>query len=142
MSLIQGPCDSFSLELLSAIHDFSTDTIKMALYSSSAELGPSTTAYSATNEATGTAYSAGGVTLSGVALAKSRGVAYIDWTDAAWAASTITARGALIYNSSKSNRAIWVLNFGIDRISNNSTFTVAFPAAGPESSIIRLGALR
>lgn len=138
-AIIQGPTDSFMLESWQGIHALHTDTIKIALYTSDATLGPSTTAYSATNEISGTGYTAGGATLSGAALAVNQGVLYADFTDAAWAGATLSdVAGALIYNSSKSNKAIWVLNFGLARSVTSQTFTVKFPAAGFDTAIFRM----
>lgn len=138
MAIIQGPATSFKTELLGGIHDLDTDTLKIALYASSASLGPETTIYTSTGEVTGTGYSAGGAILTSPVISSSGTIAYMDFADVAWAASTITARGALIYNSSKANRAIWVLSFGLDRISASSTFTLVFPVAGPDTAIVRL----
>ena len=139
MAIFQGATNSFKKELLEKVHNLTSDSLYIALYSSSASLGPNTTAYSATNEITGTGYVAGGKLLTGAATAISNNVAYVDFTDAAWTVSTLTARGALIYNSSASNKAIWVLNFGSDRTSTASTFTVRFPSADSDSAIIRIG---
>lgn len=127
MSIVQGPTTSFLLELLQGIHDLDGDTLKIALYSSSADLGPSTTAYSTTNEVSGTGYSAGGSSLTAT-LANGTLTGYVDFADVSWATSTLTARCALIYNSSKSNRSIFVLDFGTDKSSSSSTFSVVFPA--------------
>jgi hypothetical protein len=139
VSIIHGLTNSFKTQLLSGQHDLSSDVLKIALYSSLAELGPQTTAYSATAEVTGTGYSAGGATLSGAAISISNGVAFVDFSDVSWANSSITARGALIYNASKSNKSVMVLNFGIDRASSGSTFQVKFPTANKDSALIRIG---
>lgn len=135
--IVQGLTDSFKQELLSGTHDFTGDTFKIALYTSSASLSRSTTTYSVTNEVSGTGYTAGGATLTGASIAFSSGVAYVDFDDVTWAASDITARGAMIYNSSKSNKAVFVLDFGSDRTSNPD-FTVKFPAATAAAALIRL----
>lgn len=142
MAIVQGPCESFLSELLQAIHDFSVDTFKIALYSSSASLGSQTTAYSTTNEVAGAGYTAGGAILTPTLSSDRQNgkfVALVDFADASWPASTITARGALIYNSSKANRAVWVLNFGSDRVSSASTFPIVFPTPDFLNGIIRLG---
>lgn len=139
MAIVQAVTTSFKKELLEGTHDFTTDTFKIALYTSDASLGASTTAYSATNEVSGTGYSAGGATLTVTAPTTSGSKAYIDIADVTWASSTITARGALIYNSSKSNKAVAVLNFGLDRSSSASDFVITFPAAGPSTAILRIG---
>jgi hypothetical protein len=139
MPITQAMCNSFKTELLGGTHDLDTDTIKIALYTSSATLGASTTAYSTTNEVTAsTGYTAGGNTLSGAAITLSGSTAIVDFTDTTWSSSTITARGALIYNSSKSNRAIAVLDFGSDKSSTNGDFTVVFPTADASNAIIRI----
>jgi len=135
--IVQGTTDTFKQELLSGTHDFTGDTFKMALYTSDASLSRSTTTYSATNEVSGTGYTAGGAALTGATITLSNGVAYVDFDDVTWAASSITARGALIYNSSKSDRAVMVLDFGSDRTSNPD-FTVKLPAATAAAALIRL----
>ena len=139
MPITQAMCNSFKTELLGGTHDLDTDTIKIALYTSSATLDASTTTYSTTNEVTGsTGYSAGGNTLSGAAITLSGSTAIVDFSDTTWSSATITARGALIYNSSKSNRAIAVLDFGSDKSSTNGDFTVVFPTADASNAIIRI----
>lgn len=137
MAIVQGACDSFLYELFGAVHDFTADTIKVALYSNSASLGPETTAYTATGEVTGTGYTAGGATLTPT-RSLDNSTAFIDFADVSWPAATITARGALIYNASKSNKAIWVLNFGLDRVYTASTFPLVFPPANYRDALIRL----
>lgn len=138
MAISQALCTSFKSELLGGIHDLDTDTINIALFTSSATLDATTTAYSTTNEATGTNYSAGGNTLSGATITTSGTTAYIDFNDTTWSSATVTARGALIYNASKANRAIAVLDFGGDKTSTNGDFTIQFPAAGATTAIIRI----
>ena len=139
MPITQAMCNSFKTELLGGTHDLDTDTIKIALYTSSATLGASTTAYSTTNEVTGsTGYSAGGNTLSGAAITLSGSTAIVDFSDTTWSSATITARGALIYNSSKSDKAIAVLDFGSDKSSTNGDFTIVFPTADASNAIIRI----
>jgi hypothetical protein len=142
MSIVQSVPNSFKKELLEGKHDFTTSTgstFKIALYDSTASLTQSTTAYTATGEVTGTGYTAGGATLTNVTPVIASGVAYVDFADVTWSSSTITARGALIYNSSQSNAAVLVLDFGVDRSSSASDFTVTFPTAGAISGIIRIG---
>jgi hypothetical protein len=136
MAITSGICNSYKQEILEGVHS-SADTYKVALYTSSASLGAATTAYSATNEVSGTGYTAGGATLSGLSTGLSTSTAYITFSDPSWADSTITARGCLIYNSSKSNKAVAVFDFGSEVSSVNGTFTVDFPAAGA-SSLIRI----
>ena len=129
---------SFKTEILGGIQDLDSDVLKIALYTSSATLDASTTAYSATNEVTGTGYTAGGNTLSGATISSSGTTAFVDFADTTWSTATITARGALIYNSSKSNRAIAVLDFGADKTSTAGDFTVQFPAADASNAIVRI----
>lgn len=138
MAITQAMCNSFKTELLGGTHDLDTDTIKIALFTSSATLGASTTAYSTTNEVSGTGYTAGGNTLSGATISLSGSTAIVDFSDTTWSSATITARGALIYNSSKSDKAIAVLDFGSDKSSTNGDFTVVFPAADASNAIIRI----
>lgn len=137
-------CDSFLLELLTGTHNFTNgtgDTFKMALYTSSASLTNLTTAYSATNEISGTGYSAGGAAMTTVTPAMNNGFAIADFLDQTWAASAFTARGALIYNSSKSNKAVAVLDFGAEKTSSvgNPTFTVQMPTADYLNAIVKIG---
>jgi len=131
-------CSSFKQELLGGIHDLDTDTIKIALYTSSATLDASTTAYSATNEVSGTGYTAGGNALASPVISLDGTTAIVDFADSTWAAATITARGALIYNASKANRAIAVLDFGADKTSTDGDFTVSMPAAAAATALIRI----
>lgn len=131
-------CNSFKTEVLGGTHDLDTDVIKLALFTSSASLSASTTAYSSTNEVVGTGYTAAGNTLAGAAITLDGSTAIVDFTDTNWTTATITARYALIYNSSKSNKAIAVLDFTTDQTATNGTFTVVFPTANSSSAIIRL----
>ena len=139
MAITQAIATSFKAEILQGIHD-SADTYKIALYTSAATLGASTTAYSATNEVVGTGYTAGGATLSGFNVTTSGTTAILDFaTDPSWANASITARGALIYNSSKSNKAVYVLDFGSDITSTNGTFAVTLPTPDAANGLIRIG---
>ena len=140
MAITQALCTSFKKELLEGVHTFGAagDVFKIALYTSSATLDASTTAYSATNEASGTGYTAGGATLTEVAPTTSGTTAYIDFDDVTWTSASITARGALIYNSTDSNKAVAVLDFGADKTSTNGDFTVQFPTADASNAIVRL----
>lgn len=142
MAITQAMATSFKVELLNGQHNFSADTFKLALYTSSATLGENTTAYSVTNEvATAGNYSAGGNTLTvSVTPTNSGNVAYISFANTSWANATITANGALIYNSNLSNAAVCVLAFGGDKTSTNGTFAVNFPTADASNAIIRLTA--
>jgi len=138
MAITQALCTSFKSELLGGTHDLDTDAIKIALFTSSASLDATTTAYSTTNEASGTGYTAGGNTLTSAAISVDGTTAIVDFADTTWSSATITARGALIYNSSKANRAIAVLDFGGDKTSTNGDFTIQFPAAAAATAIIRI----
>jgi len=141
MAISQAMCTSFKSELMQALHNFNLsggDTFKIALYTSSATLGATTTAYAATNEVSGTNYSAGGNTLTRVNPTTSGTTAYTDFADTTWTSATITANGALIYNNTNSNRAVAVLAFGGDKTSTNGDFTIVFPAATSAAAIIRI----
>lgn len=141
MAISTAMCTSFKSELMSGIHDFDNpggNTFKIALYTSSATLGASTTAYSATNEVTGTGYTAGGETLTSVSPTTSGTTAYVDFADVTWSSSTITANGALIYNSNASNAAVVTLAFGSDKSSSNGDFVIVFPTANATDAIIRI----
>lgn len=141
MAISQAMCTSFKVELLTATHDFTNstgDTFKIALYTSSATLDASTTAYSATNEVSGSGYTAGGNTLTNVTPTSSGTTAFTDFADTTWSTATITANGALIYNSSKSNKAVAVLAFGGDKTSTAGDFTIVMPTADASNAIIRL----
>ena len=135
-------CTSFKKELLEAVHDFQLSggsTFKIALYDNNASFDASTTAYTATNEVSGTGYSAGGNTLTRVDPTSSGTTAFTDFADTTWSSSTITARGALIYNDSAAgNPAVVILDFGSDKTSTNGDFTVVFPAADATNAIIRI----
>jgi hypothetical protein len=141
-------CTSFKDELLEGVHDFRTsgsggDTFKLALYDNSASFTAATTAYTATNEvsASGT-YSAGGGTLTNVAPTTSGTTAFVDFADLSFTSATITARGALIYNTTPThtytNPTVVVLDFGSDKISTAGTFTIVFPTADASNAIIRI----
>ena len=142
MAITQAVCTSFKQEILVEGHDFTAttgDTFKIALYSSSATLSASTTAYSATNEVSNSGtYSAGGGSLTSVTPTTSGTTALCDFANISFTSATITARGALIYNSSASNKAVVVLDFGGDKTSTSGTFTIAFPAADASNAILRL----
>lgn len=135
-------CTSFKKEILEAVHNFKNSggsTFKIALYTNSASFNASTTAYTATNEVSGTGYSAGGNTLTRVDPTSSGTTAFTDFADTTWSSSTITARGALIYNDSAAgNPAVVVLDFGSDKTSTNGDFTVVFPTADASNAIIRI----
>lgn len=139
MAITAAFCNSFKQELLAMTPHTAADVYKIALFVSAATLSKATTAYSATNEASGTGYSAGGATLVGFATSLDTDTAILDWTtDPTWATSTITARGALIYNSTRSNKAVAVLDFGSDITSTAGTFTVTLPAATAAAGIVKI----
>ncbi len=129
MAITQTIATSFKAEILQGIHD-AADTYKMALYTSAATLGASTTAYTTTNEVAGIGYTAGGATLSGFNVTTSGTTAILDFNDPFWENATITARGALVYNASKSNKAVAIYDFGSDIASTNGDFTVSINALG------------
>ena len=133
-SILQTQTTSFKKELYTAVHNLSTDTLKIALYTAAVDLNEATTAYSATNEVTGTGYVAGGVTLTGVTISSSGYTAYVDFADVVFGAS-VTARCALIYNVTQGNKSIAVLDFGSDKTSTN--FTITMPANSATAALIR-----
>lgn len=141
MAIAQAFCTSFKKELLTATHNFTNaaNTFKLALYTSAATLGASTTAYSATNEVgnSGT-YAAGGGTLTNVTPTNNGTSGITDFQDLAFTGATITARGALIYNSTAGGNACVVLDFGADKTSTAGTFTIIFPAAAAGTAIIEI----
>lgn len=132
--IVQTQTTSFKKELYQAIHNLSTDTLKIALFTANVDLSAATTVYSAANEVTGGGYTAGGVTLTGVTINSDATTAYVNFNNVVFGAS-VTARCALIYNSSKANRAIAVLDFGSNKTSTN--FTVTMPANTATSALIR-----
>ena len=135
----QSMTTSFKVDLLAGVQDFDTDVFKVALYTSAATLDATTTTYTTTNEVVGTNYVAGGNTLTVSVTPTSSGTtAFISFANTTWVAATITARGALIYNSSKSNKAVAVLDFGSDKTSTDGDFTVSWPTADSSNAIIRL----
>jgi hypothetical protein len=137
MAFDQTLTTSFKQDILLGVHDLETDTIKMALFLATADLGAATTVYTTTGETSGTGYTAGGLTLTGVTVLVSGTTAYVDFADPSWDPANFTARGALIYNASKSNKAIAVLDFGSDK-TTTTTFTVQMPANTATSALIRI----
>jgi hypothetical protein len=142
MAISQAMCSSFKQELLEAKHNFLNsggNTFKIALYTSSASLGASTTAYTTSNEVSGTNYTAKGNTLTRVDPSLDGTTAITDFADTTWSSSTITARGALIFNEDTSgDTSVLVLDFGADKTSTAGDFTIAFPAADASNAIIRI----
>jgi len=134
MSILQTQTTSFKTELYTGVHNLSTNTLKIALYTAAADLNEATTAYSATNEVSGGGYVAGGVTLTGVTISSSGYTAYVDFADVVFSAS-VTARCALIYNFTQGNKSIAVLDFGSDKTSTN--FTITMPANTATAALIR-----
>ena len=140
MAISQAMCTSFKKELMEAKHNILNsggNTFKIALYTSSASLGASTTAYTSSNEVSGTNYSAKGNTLTRVDPSTSGTTALTDFADTSWSTATITARGALIFNEDTSGDTS-VLDFGGDKTATAGTFTIAFPAADASNAIIRI----
>ena len=137
MAITQAMCTSFKSEILDEQHDLVADTLKIALYTSSASLDASTTAFTTSNEISGTGYSSGGVELTSRTVSTSGTTAFFDADDPTWTSASFTARGALIYNSTNSDKAIAVLNFGGDFTVSSGTFRIVFPAAGG-SAIVRI----
>jgi len=146
MAITSAVCTSFKKELLERKHDFnatSGHTFKLALFTSAATLGASTTAYTTTNEVVGTGYTAGGIVLTNIDPTSSGTTAFIDFSDATFSGATITAAGALIYNTttdggSATTNAVAVISFGGDKTSTNGDFVVQFPAADATNAIVRI----
>jgi|TARA_R110000803_G_scaffold201699_1_gene266551 hypothetical protein len=155
MAISQAMCTSFKKELLQGVHNFTSgsgggtttstgsgNAFKLALFTSSASLGATTTAYSSSNESSGTGYSSGGAALTNVTPTTASTTALTDFADLTFSSSSITARGAMIYNSSttagSANRAVLILDFGSDKASSSGDFTISFPTADASSAIIRI----
>lgn len=138
MAITQTWATSFKEQLFLGEHDLLVDTLKIALYTSAATLGASTTEYTTTGETTGTGYTAGGIALTGVTVNTGNDIAYVDFTDPSWVGASFTARGALIYNSSKSNKAMFVLDFGTNQTVVSGTFAIQLPANNPTFAVIKL----
>jgi len=138
MSFTQGLTTSFKSQMVQGQQNLAANTLKLALYTGFAALGPDTTVYSTTNEITGTGYTAGGNTLSGVTISTSAdGVVYINFSNVVWTNASFTTRGALIYNASQSNASVAVLDFGADKTCTNQTFTVTMPTNSATTALIR-----
>ena len=138
MAITQAMCSSFKQQILLGEHDLDTDVLKIALYTSLATLSAATTVYSTSDEVVGLGYVAGGNTLTGATVSLTGTTAFVDFADTSWTIATITARGALIYNSSKANKAVAVLDFGSDKTSTAGTFTVQFPTNDATNAIVRI----
>ena len=136
MAIQQGMCSSFKQESWLGIHALDTYTLKIALYTAAADLGPSTTVYTTSSEVTGAGYTAGGEIITGAQVLLSGTTAYLTFNNPTWSGASFTCRGALIYNASKANRAIAVLDFGADKTASG-TFTVQLPAATAAAALLR-----
>jgi hypothetical protein len=138
MAIQQTLTTSFKQQILQAGQNLATDTLKLALYTGFASIGPATTAYTTENEIAGSGYTAGGVTLTGVTINTStNGVVYVNFNNAVWNPAVFTAvRGALIYNTTRSNASVAVLDFGSDKSCSNS-FTVTMPVNTATTALIR-----
>ena len=128
---------SFKQQLLQAVHDFSTDTFYMALYTANADLGATTTVYTSGGEITGTGYTATGQVMTGISVSVTDTTAFVNFTNVVWTTGAFTARGALIYNTSKGNKSVAVLDFGADKTTTTS-FTVDMPTNSATTALIRL----
>jgi hypothetical protein len=135
MSIVQTQTTSFKKQLYQGVHDLSTDTIYIALYTAAADLNADTTAYSSTNEVVATGYTAGGQVMTGVAINTDGYTAYVNWANVSWTAA-LTARCALIYNVTQGNKSIAVLDFGSDKTST-TTFTITMPSNTSTTALIR-----
>lgn len=139
MAITQTVCTSFKKELLEGVHIFGTHDFKIALYTDTANLDADTTVYTTDNEvANGNGYSTAGEALTTVTPSSGDGVGFVTFSNATWASSSFTARGALIYNDTQGDKAVMVLDFGANKTSNNSTFTVAMPASTASTALIRI----
>lgn len=134
-SILQTQTTSFKKELYQGIHDLSTDTIKIALYTAAADLNEATTVYSSTNEVVASGYTAGGQVMTGVAISSDGYTAYVNWANVSWT-TAVTARCALMYNVSQGNKSVAVLDFGSDKTST-TTFLITMPANTSTAALIR-----
>ena len=139
MALQQGQTLSFRSDIVQGDQDLSANTLKMALYDGFATLGPTTTVYTTTNEVTGTGYTAGGRIITGVTIATdvTTNTVYINFSNVSWPGASFTARGALIYNSTQSNKSIAVLDFGSDKIFSAVSNTVVMPTNSATTALLR-----
>ena len=140
MTIQQGLTTSFKLDMLRGTQNVASDTLKMALYTAFADINDNTTTYSPTNEVTGGSYAAGGQALSNVTInSTSNGIVYVSFSNVVWNSVQFTARGALIYNATRSNASIAVLDFGSDKTqTGNNTFSVLLPPDTSSSALIQI----
>jgi len=142
MAITQAVCNTFKSELLGAVHDFdsgSGQVFKLALYTSAANLSAATTAYTATGEVSASGqYTATGGILQSQTVSLDGSVGIVDFADLSFTGVTLTARGALIYNTSASNKSVCVLDFGADKTATSGTFTIVFPANTSAAAILRI----
>ena len=136
MPILQGMCSSFKQESWLGIHDLDTDTLKLALYTAAADLSQATTVYTSTGEVVGAGYTAGGEVITGAQVLLSGTTAYLTFNNPVWSGASFVCRGGLIYNASKANRAIAVLDFGADKTANG-TFPIQLPAATAAAALLR-----
>jgi hypothetical protein len=143
MAIQQGLTNSFKQEMLQAGQNLATDTLRMALYTAFSDIGPETTVYTATNELpTGNGYTAGGVVMTGVTISTQTtgpdaGTVYVNFADVSWPGANFVARGALIYNTTRSNKTVAVLDFGSDKTFTSTSNTVTMPANTATTALIR-----
>ena len=139
MALQQGQTLSFRSDIVQGEQDLSANTLKMALYTGFATLGPTTTEYTITNEVVGTGYTAGGNTITGVTISTdvNTNIVYVNFNNVSWPGASFTARGALIYNSTQSNKSIAVLDFGSDKIFTSANNTVTMPVNSASTALLR-----
>ena len=141
MAITSTLTTSFKKELLEAVHNFSAsggNSFKLALYTSSATLGATTTAFTTTGQSSGTNYTSGGSALTNIAPTSSGTTGFCDFSDLTFGTATVTARGCMIYNSSDSNKSVATIDFGGDKTSTAGDFTIVFPAAAASTAIIRI----
>ena len=136
--IVAGLTNSFKEQLLLGVHDFSTDVMKIALYTEDAILSPDTTVYSSDNEVSSAGYTQGGQILLNVTVNLQNGIAYVSFDDPTWNATTFTTRGALIYISSKADKSVAVLNFGLNQTTLSQQFQIQLPPDNPDSALIRV----